>query len=65
MDERQIVYLAPVGGGFLSLWGFGLLWVVGGFLRPPRVGHSLAERVLRVGTVDSLPVGRAILLASK
>ena len=58
-EEGRRRFLKWLGGGFLSLWGIGLLWVVGGFLKPPRAGHSLAERVIRIGPVDSLPVGQA------
>lgn len=66
---------APLGGfhgrrrfihwltrGFLSLWGVGLLWVGWSFLKPPRSRSDLSERVLRVGSIDSIPVGAARLV---
>ncbi len=48
--------------GFLSLWGAAVAWIVVSFVRPPRSGHSFAERVLRVGSVDELAVGQARLV---
>ncbi len=54
--------LAWLTGGFLSLWGVGLLWVVGAFLKPPRSRRSLTERLIRVGAIDSLPVGGALMV---
>jgi len=49
-------------GGFLSLWGFGFAWVVAAFLKPLHAQGSLSERIIRVGPVDSLPVGQARLV---
>jgi len=42
--------------GFVSLWGLGVLWVVGAFLKPPR--RSLADRTIDVGPLATLPVGQ-------
>ena len=45
--------------GFLSLWAVGFGWVILSFLRPPRTRQSLGERVIRVGPLESIPVGQA------
>ncbi len=52
-------FLGWLTGAFLSLWGLGFAWVVAAFLRAPRSGGGLAERVLAVGPLAELPVGRA------
>ena len=49
-------------GGFLSLWGFGFAWVIAGFLKPLQSQGSLAERVIKIGPMDSIPVGQAQLV---
>jgi cytochrome b6-f complex iron-sulfur subunit len=49
-------------GGFLSLWGFGFAWVIAAFLKPLGSREGLAERVIKVGPLDSLPVGKAQLV---
>lgn len=46
----------------LSLWALGGAWIVSAFLKPPRSRRSLAEKVLKVGPVDSIPVGGAQLV---
>jgi len=48
--------------GFLSLWAVGFGWVILGFLKPPRSRQSLGERVIRVGPLESIPVGQARLV---
>lgn len=48
--------------GFLSLWAIGLAWVVAAFLKPPRSRQSLGERVIQVGPLESIPVGKARLV---
>lgn len=48
--------------GFLSLWGFGFAWVIAAFLKPLHARGGLGERVIKVGPVDSLPVGQARLV---
>ncbi len=55
-------FLRRLSQGFLSIWGFGFLWVVGSFMKPPRSRRSLTERILKVGSLDSLPVGAAQLV---
>lgn len=62
VSPRRRKLLQWLTGGFLSLWGLGFLWVIGAFLKPPRSRGSLAERVLKIGPVDSLPVGQAQLV---
>lgn len=54
--------LGWLAAGFLSIWGFGSAWVVISFLKPPRSRSSLGERVIKVGPIDSLPVGRGRLV---
>jgi Rieske Fe-S protein len=48
--------------GFLGLWGVGFVGVITAFVGAPRSPRSLAERVLKVGTLESLPVGTAKLV---
>lgn len=55
-------FLKWLGRGFLSLWGLGFAWVIASFLKPPQSRRSLAERVIKVGPLDSLPVGGAKLV---
>lgn len=62
LSPRRRRLLKWLTGGFLSLWGFGFAWVIAAFLRPPRSERSLAERVIRVGPLTSLPVGQAGLV---
>lgn len=45
--------------GFLSLWGFAVIYVVGSFMRTPEEKRTLGERLIEAGTLDSLPVGEA------
>lgn len=59
LSPRRRRLLQWLTGGFLSLWGFGFLFVVASFLKPPRTRRELAERRLRVGSLDELPVGEA------
>ncbi len=59
---RRRSLLAWLASGFLSLWGFGTAWVVTAFLKAPRSRRSLAERVIKIGPVESLPVGSAQLV---
>jgi len=48
--------------GFLSLWGLAFAWVVAAFTKPPRARGGIAERVIKVGPLESLPVGQARLV---
>lgn len=67
---KELVEISPrrrrivkwLTGGFLSLWGFGFAWVIASFLKPLHSQESLAERVIRVGPLDALPVGQAQLV---
>jgi len=62
ISPRRRRLLKWLTGGFLSLWGFGFAWVIASFLKPLHSQGSLAERVIKVGPLDSLPVGRAQLV---
>lgn len=55
-------WLKWLTGGFVSLWGLGFVGVIAAFLKPPRSRESLGERVIKVGPLDSLPVGRAYMV---
>jgi Rieske Fe-S protein len=55
-------FLQWLTGGFLSLWGVGFLWVVTSFLKPPHSKSSIAERVIKMGPLEDLPVGQARLV---
>ena len=61
-DPPRRELLSWLAGGLLSLWAVGFAWVVGSFIRPPHTRQSLAQRTLRAGTLDSLPVGQARLV---
>lgn len=58
--RRQIIKWLT--GGFLSLWGFGFAWVIAAFLKPLHSQGGLGERVIKVGSLESLPVGQAQLV---
>ena len=62
ISPRRRRLLKWLTGGFLSLWGFGFAWVIASFLKPLHSQGSLAERVIKVGPLDSLPMGRAQLV---
>jgi len=55
-------FLAWLSRGFLSLWGVGFAWVVGAFVRTPHSPRNLTERVIKIGPVESLRVGQAVLV---
>ena len=55
-------FLTWLARGFLSLWGLGFAWVIGAFVGAPRSPRSLTETVLKAGSVDDLPAGKAKLL---
>ncbi|MDH3744191.1 MAG: Rieske (2Fe-2S) protein [Acidobacteriota bacterium] len=55
-------FLAWLTRGFLSLWGLGLAWVLASFFKPPKLGGSVAERVIKVGPDESIRVGQARLV---
>ncbi len=48
-----------ISGGFLSLWGLAVFYVIGAFMKTPKERRLLGERVVEAGTLDSLPIGRA------
>ncbi|MDH3403768.1 MAG: Rieske (2Fe-2S) protein [Acidobacteriota bacterium] len=56
-DRRRL--LTWLARGFLSLWGLGFAWLVTSFLKPPRSQRSLTQRVIELGPLESMPVGRA------
>jgi cytochrome b6-f complex iron-sulfur subunit len=62
ISPRRRRLLKWLTGGFLSMWGLGFAWVVAAFVKPPRSPRSLAERVLKIGPVDSLSIGQAQLV---
>ncbi len=57
--RRFLVWLVR---GFLSLWGLGIAWVIAAFVKSPHSSRSLTEKVLTIGPLESLPVGRAKLV---
>lgn len=61
-SPRRRRFLKWMSRGFLSLWGVASIWGVGAFIKPPRLRGGLADRVLEVGPVDSIPVGQAKLV---
>jgi cytochrome b6-f complex iron-sulfur subunit len=61
-SESRRNFLIWLARSFVSLWGLGFLWITLGFLKPPKSRRSVAETVLRLGPVDSLPVGGALLV---
>jgi Rieske Fe-S protein len=44
------------------MWGIGFLWVATHFIKPPHARSDLSERVIRLGPIDSIPVGGARLV---
>jgi cytochrome b6-f complex iron-sulfur subunit len=61
-SPRRRGLLAWLAAGFVSIWGFGAAWVVAAFVKPPRSSKGLADRVIKVGPAESLPVGNAQLV---
>lgn len=55
-------FLAWLTRGFLSLWGLGLAWVLASFFKAPKLGGSVAERVIKVGAEEDLPPGQGRLV---
>lgn len=55
-------FLRWMSRGFMSLWGLLFCWVLASFLKPPTSHHRLTERVLKLGSLDSLPRGQAQLV---
>ena len=59
-DRRQ--FLAWLSRAFLGLWAVGAAAVVSAYIRPPRREGGAAERVVRVGLLDDLPIGEGRLI---
>jgi cytochrome b6-f complex iron-sulfur subunit len=59
-DRRR--FLLWFSRAFLSLWGVGAMGAVATYLRAPERGERIAERVVRVGLLDDLPVGEGRLV---
>lgn len=55
-------FLDWLSKGFLGLWGLGIAGAVGAYLRPPEHGSGMAERTVRVGLLDDLRIGEALLV---
>jgi cytochrome b6-f complex iron-sulfur subunit len=55
-------FLTRLSQAFLSLWGIGTAAAVAAYLRAPDRGERIAERIVRVGMLDDLPVGEARLV---
>jgi cytochrome b6-f complex iron-sulfur subunit len=47
---------------FFGLWGLGFVGAMGAYLRAPERERRIAERTVRVGTLDELRVGDAKLV---
>ena len=52
-------FLSLMSKAFLSLWGLGVVGVVGAFLRPRSKGELVSERIVRAGFLEELRVGEA------
>jgi cytochrome b6-f complex iron-sulfur subunit len=59
---RRRWFLRWLARGFLSLWGIAFAWVVTAFLKAPESRRSLTERIVKVGSIDSIPIGGAQLV---
>ena len=55
-------FLGWLSRAFLGLWGLGGAAVVGAYLKPPEHGAGVAERLVRVGLLDDLQIGKARLV---
>lgn len=77
MPDAGLTPPSPTGGGptatrrkfltwlsraFLGLWGLGAAGAIGAYLRPPERGEHVAGRVVRVGLLDDLKIGEALLV---
>jgi cytochrome b6-f complex iron-sulfur subunit len=59
-DRRQ--FLSWLSRAFLGLWAVGGAAVVSAYIRPPRHEGSAAERVVRVGLLEDLPIAEGRLI---
>ena len=57
--RRFITWLSQA---FLALWGLGAAAAVAAYLRAPERGGSAAERIVRVGLLEDLPIGEGRLV---
>jgi cytochrome b6-f complex iron-sulfur subunit len=55
-------FLTVLTRAFLGLWGLGVAGAIGVYLRPPEHGSRVAERMVRVGLLENLKVGEALLV---
>jgi cytochrome b6-f complex iron-sulfur subunit len=55
-------FLTWLSQAFLSLWGLGTAAAVAAYLRAPDRGERIAERIVRVGLLEDLPVGEGRLV---
>ena len=62
MEPKRRRFLKWISAGFVSMWGLGSLWVTASYLTPPKSRRSLTERLLKIGPVEDLPVGRGHLV---
>jgi cytochrome b6-f complex iron-sulfur subunit len=59
-DRRQ--FLTWLSRAFLGLWAVGAAAVVSAYVKPPRRGEGAAERTVRVGLLEDLPIGEGRLV---
>ncbi len=59
-DRRQ--FMTWLSRAFLGLWGLGAAGVIGAYLRAPEKKEQVAERMVRVGLLDDLPIGEGRLV---
>ena len=57
--RRFITWLSQA---FLGLWGLGAVAAIASYLRAPERGGSAAERIVRVGLLEDLPIGEGRLV---
>jgi len=55
-------FLTWLSRAFLSLWGLGAAGVVAAYLKAPERRERVAERLVRVGLLDQLRIGEALLV---
>lgn len=55
-------FLTWLSRAFLGLWALGGAVTVGAYLRAPEKGMRVAERLVRVGLLEDLRIGEALLV---
>lgn len=55
-------FIGWLSKAFLSLWGLGSAAAVGAYLRAPERGERAADRIVRVGALDEMPIGEARMI---